>query len=250
MNALLDRTLLEYRQQLEPPTAHPDLEALLEYALSDPSAPQPEALVDHCDACPSCSDLVLNLRLEQQGQRPEQDIAEEQAWQRLQDRLASAATTEHATPPLPLPQPVRVWWKNIGFAYGLAAALALALLIQSRPTAPAPAITSEIQVLSLTSQNGGSTRSADTTLNAKAGTNLLLQLATATLTPYPAYEVRIQPAEGPDFQCSLSRSPDGAFLLWIPAGQLAPGHYTLTTFGIDQDRSQPLDRYELDIDQP
>lgn len=251
MNAMLDRAMSDYRQQLEPPTDHPDLEVLMEYALSDPSAHESEALTDHIDACRSCSDLVLSLRQEQQGQRPVLNQPEEQAWLRLQNRLSTASATERAAPPTPSAQPPRrAWWKSIGFAYGLAAALALALLIQSRQPTAAPSISSEIQVLSLTPQDAGSTRATDATFTAKADTNLLLQLATATLTPYTAYEVKIQPTAGPAFQHALSRSPDGAFLLYIPAGQLAAGRYTLTTYGLGKDGSQTLDSYELELEQP
>lgn len=219
-------------------SAHPSPNELLAYQRREISSSLREAVQEHLALCHSCTQLILDLeRSAKPGLHGHPPLAPERvatAWEELYNKIEAAAS--------PPPQAKRSL--PLRFAVGLAALWVASIIglgfwvFELRRTVDElrePRI--DVAVSDLIPASASPTRSERSptvvTWPASSG-RLLLLLNLADFREMPDYLLEIEDEAGRIVwsRRGLQRTPDGHFTLELSRGDLLPGTYYLSLFGL------------------
>lgn len=255
------------------PCPHPALDELTAYLEGRLVAGPLQRLRNHLAICPRCAATVLELarfhELETRDEPVEPAAPHVLDWATLRARLEHEQLLSH---PSPIPSPsaqVEIaasrYRRTPVIAWALAASVLLllaqgfwvsSLYRQARQNA-APRINVEhydlLPLGSELSRQAETARAERIALRGDAAVLLVLNLAEHGA--WPDYRLELLHARGRDAEPPIWRAEHlepghyGTFNLELPGDFLPPGDYELRLYGAENDRSELLARYRLDIEE-
>lgn len=226
---------------------HPDVALLADYLDDLLDEPEMEAIREHLSICDACRKELRHLDEPIEGLMEFADqSAEEKArqWQELQGLMGQP-------PPSPIPR--KPLFRQVSFAYGLAAMLLLGWVATFwRLTSPDALPNLDQAYLSPTAP--GTPREATTTpeISLEAGSpGLSLTLNLSDMASFSAYALEIYADPRPERPRSritgLARKPGGNFTVFLPRDQLEEGIFWFVLKGESGAEGKELAAYRARV---